>query len=431
MPKIARTLSDVAVRNLKNPGLHAVGGVTGLRLQVTSAGAKSWILRTTISGKVRELGLGSYSKITLKSARESARNMHELIRQGIDPIEEKRQADLDAKRKRVFTKTFDELADLYIGSVEQQWRNPKSRQQWESSLTAYASPVIGKMNCQDISTNDIIRVLDPIWTVKTETATRVRGRIEKILAYATTRGFRQGDNPARYRGHLDTILPSPEKLKKVKHQPALEYDELPTFMERLRGINSIAARCLEWQILTASRPGEARGALWAELDLVKERWTIPKARMKAGKEHVVPLSKRCLEILKSLPRRVDSSYVFAAVRGGILSDATLGKLVRTLHESEVSLGNRGFVDPSQKNRPVVPHGFRSCFRDYCAESTAFPREVIEHCLAHKLRDRAEAAYQRKTSLPQRVKLMQNFDDYCKSKGVTARDTVYPIGKRNG
>jgi integrase len=428
LPKLARQLTDKEVRSIGVPGLHSVGGQAGLRIQISKNGAKSWILRVMINGKVREIGLGPFSKVSLKAARLKARALHEIIQQGRDPIVEKRKAASDLKHVKARTKNFDEVAELYIASIEKQWRNPKSRAQWESSLEAYASPYIGDRSCAAIDTNDMLTILDPIWRDKTETATRVRSRIEKILSYATTRGFRSGENPAQYKGHLDSLLPPPQKLKNVRHQPALDYEELPAFMRALRKLNSIAARCLEFSILTASRQGEVRGMEWDEIDFNKEQWTIPSSRMKACKEHVVPLSPRCRAILDNLPQRADSCFVFAAVRGGQLSDATVGKVVRSINETSRSLGLSGFVDRHQDNRDIVPHGFRSTFRDWAAESTSYPREVIEHCLAHQLKDKSEAAYQRKTSLPKRTKLMTLYGQYC-SHVVNSDETVIrPIRK---
>lgn len=430
MPKTAKQLTDLEVKQLQSPGLHSVGGVKGLRKQVGKSTGSSWILRVKIAGKTREMGLGPYPAVSLASARDSARQVHELIRQGHDPIAQKHQAAKQLTQERKFTKTFDEVTDLYIASVEQQWSNPKSRGQWLSSLRTYASPQIGKMSCRDIATEHIVGVLDKIWLTKTETATRVRGRIEKILAYATTRGFRDGDNPARYKGHLDTILPSPAKLQAKVHHPSLAYADLPYFMKILRSVDSVAARCLEFMILSASRQGEVRGMTWSELDLDNKLWVIPATRMKAKKEHTVPLTTRCHEILRNVTKRYDSPYVFAALRGGKLSDATVGKLVRTLHANEIANGREGFIDRHQGNLPAVPHGFRSTFRDWAAETTSYPREVIEHCLAHQLKDRSEAAYQRGTILPKRSKLMAQYNEFIFNEQTANTETVTPIRHAN-
>lgn len=428
VPKITKQLTDLEVKNLTRVGRHAVGGVVGLCKQVRSSSSASWILKASINGQQKELGLGSCRTVTLRDAREKARQLRLQIANGIDPIQQKRQAKLDHWRKKQRTKTFDEVAGLYIESKAAQWQNRKSRAQWESSLSTYVSPIIGTTDCAAIETADIMSVLDPIWLTKTETANRVRGRIEKILAYATTRGYRSGDNPARYRGHLDTLLPSPDKVKRTAAQPALDYRQLPTFMSALRGVDSVAARCLEFLILTATRQGEVRGLVWSELDVAQKLWVIPANRMKADREHVVPLTQRCLEIIKNMPRREDSPYVFASVRGGPLSDATVGKLVKTLHKAEVAKGGDGFVDPRQDKRAVVPHGFRSTFRDWAAERSSYPREVIEHCLAHRLKDRSEAAYQRGSILPKRIDLMTLYDQYCTALVTTIHtDNVRAIG----
>ena len=420
MPKIARQLTDLEVRNLSSVGRHAVGGVPGLCKQIGSSTSASWILKVTVGGRHKEIGLGSCRSVTLKEARDRARQIRVDVSQGLDPLQCKRQAKLERRRKQQRAKTFDQVAELYIDSIAPQWRNRKSRAQWESSIAAYVSPHIGQTDCADIDTPDVMSVLEPIWQTKPETASRIRGRIEKILAYAKTRGYRSGDNPARYRGHLDTMLPSPDKLKRKVAQPALDYHDLPVFMNTLRKVDTVAARCLEFMILTATRQGEARGLIWSELNMAEKLWVIPASRMKADKEHAVPLTSRCLEILQNMPKRDDSPYVFAALRGGKLSDATVGKLVKTLHRNEVELGHAGFVDHRQEQRVVVPHGFRSTFRDWAAERSSYSREVIEHCLAHQLRDRAEAAYQRGTILPKRTELMEQYDRYCIS-AVEGRD----------
>jgi integrase len=413
MPKVVKALADLAVRRLKSQGLYTVGGVTGLKLQVSSTGARSWILRVTIAGKVRDIGLGSYPLVTLKSAREHASLLHESILRGEDPIAMKKKSAAKLVKERAGMRTFDEVTALYIESAEAGWSNKKSRQQWENTISTYASPVIGRMFVSEIDISHVVRVLDPIWSTKTETASRLRGRIERVLAFATTRGFRSGDNPARYKGHLDNILPSPEKLKNVQHHPALDYEEIGLFMSRLKLVKSTAARALEFLVLTAARSGEVRGATWAEIDVKNKLWTLPSSRMKAGKQHVIPLNDLALSILTALPRVAGIDLIFPAIRQGALSDATLGNVIRTLHTNAVNAGSAGFMDKHAGGRVVTCHGFRSTFRDWAAEQTAFPREVIEHCLAHQLKDKAEAAYQRKTSVPKREKLMQNWADYSK------------------
>ena len=408
MPKRAAELSALAVSHIKRPGLHSVGGISGLKLQVSKTGSRSWILRVTIAGKIRDIGLGSYPVISLKNARESARAMLVQVADGDDPIETRRHA-LNAKiLARANLRTFDQCTAEYIAQIEQQWRNQKSRAQWLSSLKAYASPIIGTKPVSNIATKDILQVLAPIWTNKTETASRVRARIERILAYATTHGYRTGDNPARLAGHLDTILPPAQKLKRNAHHPALPHGQMKRFISQLRLITTISARALEFTILTAVRSGDIRGAVWSEINLENGTWTIPAARMKAGKEHIVPLSSACMSILTGISKGKNSEFVFKG-RSGMLSDMTLGKLIKSLHNKDLEKGN-GFFDPVS-GRIATTHGFRSTFRDWAAEETSFSREVIEHCLAHQLKDKSEAAYQRSTTLNKRARLMQDWCDY--------------------
>jgi integrase len=426
MPKITAHLSEAAVRRLKDKGRHPVGGVAGLRLQVTDRGARSWILRATVSNKVRDIGLGTYPTVPLKAARESAPDIRLQIQRGIDPLTERQRRGDELAATRASRKTFNECTRAYIASVEKQWRNPKSAAQWESSLDSYANPSIGKLAVSDITTAHILDVLSPIWSTKTETASRVRGRIESVLAYATTRGFRKGDNPARWKGHLDTLLPSPASLKSNKHHAALGYTDIGGFMRDLRSAGGIASKALEYSILTAARSGEARGATWVEIDLNAKQWTIPAARMKAKKEHVIPLSGQAVTLLTELQKTSQGDYVFPGQRGSMLSDMTMGKVVKRLHSKAIERGERGYVDAHMDDRVVTPHGFRSTFRDWAAEVSTHPRDVIEHALAHQLKDKAEAAYQRRTSIPKRIILMQEWADYCDVMRATGSGMVTNI-----
>ncbi len=421
MPKIiTKQLSNFEVQGLlEQPGLHSVGGVTGLKLQVAkSLEAKSWILRATVAGKVSDIGLGGYPTISLKAARGLAKEIHVQIQKGINPIEERKHVKEQLILDRISKKTFNECMELCIKSIENEWTNPKTPKQWNSSLNTYACPIIGNLPVSSVTTEHILQILDPIWTVKPETASRVRSRIEKILAYATTRGYRSGDNPARFRGHLDTTLSSVNKLKGNNHHPALDYNEIGSFMKELHHVKGLAAKALELAILTATRSGEARGAKWDEFDLNKKQWTIPAGRMKAKKQHIVPLSNHVMNLLNNLPKKHDSDYLFTGIRGGAMSDMSLSKIVKNMHKRAVKQGNSGFIDKDANNRIVTPHGFRSTFRDWAGEQSSFSREVIEHALAHQLKDKAEAAYQRKTSIPKRIKLMQTWSDYCDKTTIT-------------
>ena len=408
MPKKAIELSAIAVSHIKAPGLHSVGGVSGLKLQVTKAGSRSWILRVTVAKKVRDIGLGSYPAISLKNARDAAKAMAVQIASGHDPVDLRKKANASKVAARANLRTFDQCAAEYILRIEKQWSNAKSRAQWKSSLKQYASPIIGKMPVSNVTTQDILQILTPIWTTKTETASRVRARVERVLAYATTHGFRTGDNPARLYGHLDTILPPAQKLKRPEHHPALPHVCASRFLTQLRLVPTTGSKALQFTILTAARSGDTRGATWSEIDLSNKTWTIPASRIKAGKEHVVPLSSGCMSILSPLTVGDSSDLIFKGTVG-VLSDMTLGKVIKTLHAKDLCSGD-GFLDPVS-NRIATVHGFRSTFRDWAAEETSFPREVIEHCLAHQLKDKAEAAYQRSTTLNKRTKLMQEWSDY--------------------
>ena len=401
LPKITKQLTDLEVKNLTRVGRHAVGGVVGLCKQVSSSSSASWILKASINGQQKELGLGSCRTVTLRDAREKARQLRLQIASGIDPIQQKRQAKLDHWRKKQRTKTFDEVAGLYIESIAAQWQNRKSRAQWESSLSAYVSPIIGTTDCAAIETADVMSVLDPIWLTKTETANRIRGRIEKILAYATTRGYRSGDNPARYRGHLDTLLPSPDKVKRTAAQPALDYRQLPKFMSALRAVDSVAARCLEFLILTASRTTEVLEAHWSEIDLDKKLWVIPAERMKASRDHEVPLTERMIEILQAAAElKLDNGLIFpSALNGKAMSNNTL----------RLALQKRLGVD-------ATVHGMRSAFKDWAAETTTYPNEVSEMALAHSIGSKVEAAYRRGNLLTKRRQMMADWDAFLAGKG---------------
>lgn len=409
MPIKADVLSAISVKRLKRPGLHAVGGVAGLALMVKSTGARSWILRTTAGGRRREFGLGGYPDVTLEQARERARELRELIRQGIDPAEQRRAAQDALRTANAKRLTFRQAAEKFLESKRREFRNPKHAAQWETTLKTYADPIIGALPVDQIEFPHIVRILDPIWTSKTETAKRVRGRIESVLAYATASGFRDGDNPARWRGNLDAVLPKPNKVSKVKHHRALPYAELPAFMVSLREKNGIAPRALEFLILTAARSGEIRGATWDEIDFKAKTWTVPGERMKAGKDHRVPLSAEALAILKALPRFEGGNYIFAAPRGGPLSDMALSQVTRRMK-----------VD-------AVPHGFRSTFRDWAAEHTNYAREVAEQALAHTISNAVEAAYRRGDLFDKRRRMMADWSKFATSPH-TAAATVTPIRK---
>lgn len=345
MGKKAKELPPLAVSRLTAPGLHFVGGVAGLALQVLPTGGRTWVLRAMIGGKRRDMGLGGYPDVTLAGARESARRARELIRDGKDPIVEARAAASALRASRAKDMTFEQAAKAYIAAHEPGWRNAKHAQQWQNTLATYAYPVIGSLLARDVELAHVLAILKPIWAEKTETATRLRGRLEQILDWAAARGHREGLNPARWRGHLDKLLARPSKVASVEHHTALPYAEIGAFMQRLSAASGTGARALEFAILTAARSGEVRGVTWPEIDLKSALWTVPGVRMKTGREHRVPLSAAAVALLKDLPRIDGTDLVFPAPRGGVLSDMTLTAVVRRMKVS------------------AVPHGFRSSFRD--------------------------------------------------------------------
>jgi integrase len=391
MPKIAAELGALQVQKRAGVvGLHFVGGVHGLALQVTSGGAKSWILRVPIGGKRREMGLGPFPEVTLATARNRAREARELVRGGVDPIQRQREAASALRAAVAKALTFDNCADSYISAHEAGWRNVKHAQQWRNTLKTYATPVFGSLLVRDVELSHVLAALEPIWTEKNETASRLRGRIELVLDWATARGLREGLNPARWRGHLDKLLAKPSKVNGREHHAALPVGDVGAFMARLREVEGMGARALEFAILTAARSGEVRGAKWTEIDLRAKVWTVPAERMKAGKEHRVPLSDAALALLKALPKVDKPVLLFPSPKRGVLSDMTLTAVTRRME-----------VD-------AVPHGFRSTFRDWAAERTNYPREAAEMALAHTIGDKVEAAYRRGDLFEKRRAMMSDW-----------------------
>jgi integrase len=379
-------------------------------LQVSATGTKSWIFRFALAGKQREMGLGSVHTISLGDARAKAKECRLLLLQGKDPLEVRKAAQLAEALEDAKMMTFDQCAEAYIAAHRSGWKNPKHASQWENTLATYASPVIGKMPVALVDTALVVKVLSAIWQTKTETATRLRGRIESVLDWATVSKYRQGDNPARWKGHLDNLLADPSRSKRTEHHPALPWQEIGAFMAALRKQEGIAARAVELAILSACRSGEVRLAAWAEIDLDAALWVIPAERMKAKREHRIPLSSSALALLRSLPRGGD--LIFPGVKSGKpLSDMSLTAVLRRMDRGDITV-----------------HGFRSTFRDWCAESVAnsFPREVCEHALAHSLPDKVEAAYRRGDLIEKRSMLMQAWADYCNT--IPTGATVPPIRK---
>jgi len=394
MPRQAIALTALTVSRLKTPGLKFVGTVPGLALQVVESGARTWILRVSVGGKRRDMGLGGYPAVTLAQAHQKARTARDKIEAGVDPIEDAREAKSRLAAAQASAVTFEEAARRYMAAHESSWRNVKHAKQWRSTLTTYAFPVMGTMLVRHIETQHVLEVLEPIWKTTTETAKRLRSRIELVLDWATARGYRDGLNPARWRGHLATMLAKPSKVSKPKHFPALPVNKLGDFMQRLRTHSGTGAKALEFAILTAARSGEVRGARWTELNIETGLWTIPASRMKVPKEHKVPLSRAALKILKVLPRIAGSDLVFPAPRGGQLSDMTLTAVLRRMEE------------------PVTVHGFRSTFRDWSEECTNYPANLAEMALAHAIGNKVEAAYRRGDLLDKRRLMMADWAVFC-------------------
>jgi integrase len=394
MPKKAKALTPALVKRITRPGLHAVGGVDGLRLQVSDSGARSWILRVTVGDRRPDIGLGGYPDVSLERARDQAREIRDQIRQGIDPLAARRAAR-DAlaagQAKRI---TFAQAAKQAHAKRKAEFKNAKHAAQWINTLTTYAFPTLGHLPVDQIEMPHVLSVLEPIWLTKTETATRVRQRVEAVLSWAAVSGYRSGTNPAAWKGNLEHALPKARKLKRVRHHPALPWAQMGEFIKTLRARPGVAARALEFAILTAARSSEVRLARWPEIDLDRRLWTIPAERIKAGKQHRVPLSDRAMEILKALPRSDGTDLVFLGVKNRPLSENTLGEVAAAIQPG------------------ITVHGFRSSFKDWARSSTAYPDEVSELALAHVNDDTTRAAYARDELLPKRTRLMRDWARFC-------------------
>jgi integrase len=395
------------VKNAK-PGRHADGG--GLHLLVKETGARSWVYRFMLRGKSRDIGLGSAAgadAISLSDARDFASALRLKVKAGIDPIEErqreKAEAIAAAQAAHVAGITFKSAAETYIAANEGSWRNAKHRQQWRNTLATYVYPVIGDLPIAEVATPHVVQILEPIWNDKPETASRVRGRIESVLDNAKAREYRQGENPARWRGHLAQILPARKRLSRGHHR-ALRYEEVPAFVASLRGRDATAALALEFSILTAARTSEVIGATWNEIDWDRAVWTIPAGRMKAGKEHRVPLSPRAVEILRAM-EPLGSAWLFSAKR-------------KNSHDARSKLSGMAMTMLLRRMKvDATVHGFRSAFRDWAAECTGFAHEVCEMALAHAIGNKAEAAYRRGDLFEKRRRLMEDWAAYCSSSGI--------------
>lgn len=392
MAQQSRRLTDIKIKALKEAGLYPDGA--GLYLKITTTGTKSWIYRFKYNSRLRDMGLGKYPAVSLSTARERASENYTLIKRGIDPIDA-REVQASANKAKVHVVTFAEAAQRCVASHEGNWRNPKHRQQWRTTIKQYALPVIGEMNVADITTDDVLRILEPIWRDRAETASRVRGRIENILDWAAARKLRHGENPARWRGHLAHLLPARNKTHSVQHFPAMPWGEVPAFLADLRTLTDIASKALEFTILTAARTNMALGAEWGEFDLDARLWRVPKERMKSGIEFHAPLSAAAIALLMDLHQFEGNPYVFPGWRPlRPMAD-------RMMHKRLTGM------------RPgLTVHGFRSSFRDWVADATTFAGDLAEMCLAHNVAGAVEAAYRRSEMIEKRRKIMDAWASFC-------------------
>lgn len=409
-------LTPVAVSKKAKPGRYADGG--GLYLQVSPSKTKAWLFRFMLAGRAREMGLGPVDIVTLAEARETARGCRKLLLAGIDPIEARREEKLKSRAATAKLITFRQCAEKYIAAHEASWRNDKHRQQWKSTLETYAYPTIGDLAVAEVNTALVVGIVEPLWNSKPETAGRVRGRVESVLDWAKVREYRDGENPARWKGHLDQLLPKRSKVARIRHHPALPYSDLPNFMEELRARPGLTARALEFTILTIARTGAAIGATRDEVDVEGRVWTVPPERTgakitgDAPKPRRVPLSDRAVAILKGLPREYGNPHVFIGAKAG------------------QPLSNMAMLELMREMRPgFVPHGFRSTFKDWCSETTNYPNEVSEAALWHVVADKVEAAYRRGELFEKRRRLMTEWARYCESK-PRSKSSVTTIGRRD-
>lgn len=405
-------LNSKQVENLAVPGTYEDG--EGLRLVVKASGKKSWVLRFQLDGKRREMGLGGFPSVNLKNARLAAINKRELLRQHIDPLthrdEQLHTRKREAQQQLAKSVTFKSIAKDYIEAHRAGWKNAKHAQQWENTLKTYAYPVLGDLTAEEITTELVLEVLKPIWQVKAETASRVRNRIEMVLDAAKARGLRNGENPARWRGHLDKLLPPRGKIQTVVHHPALPWAETPAFMAVVMAREELSCKAICLTILTACRTSEVLGATWSEVDLKNQVWRIPAARMKAGKEQRVPLSSSACEVIAGLKKVSGSDYLFPGAKlGSHLSNTSMLMALRRIERSDLTM-----------------HGFRSTFRDWAAESTSYPREVCEQALAHNRQDKAEAAYFRTDLFDKRREMMEEWAAYASTGSTLTKPATRPL-----
>jgi integrase len=412
MARLIGKMTALDVKRASEPGMHPDGG--GLYLQITERGAKSWSFRFMLNGRAREMGLGPLHAVPLADARVKATECRRLRYEGIDPIEARKVERDRARLAAAKALSFRDAAEAYIRAHQAGWRNAKHADQWRNTLDTYAGPVFGKLPVQDVDVSLVMRVLEPIWTTKTETASRVRGRIEAVLDWATVRGYRRGDNPARWRGHLENLLAKRAKVQNVQHHAALPFDEVGAFIGALRRQEGVAAAALEFLILTATRTSETIGGRWSEIDFDNATWTIPADRIKAGREHRVPLSEPAVALLNRLNKIRHGDFIFPGGKTGKpLSNMALLALLKRMNRDD-----------------LTAHGFRSTFRDWAAERTNFPREVAEMALAHAVSDKVEAAYRRGDLFHKRRHLMVAWAKHCGAATPVSENKIISLRTRH-
>jgi integrase len=400
-----KPLSALEVKSEKRRGLHRCGD--GLYLQVSQWGTKSWVVRYMMAGRARKMGLGPVNVVSLADARDKARVAKRQLLEGDDPIDARLSARMERRAEAAKIATFKDCAEDYIKAHEMTWRNAKHRAQWKSTLKTYAYPIIGDLNVSAIDTPHVLKIIQPIWYTKTETAKRIRGRIEVILDYAKVGGHRGGENPARWAGHIEHNLPDPTAVYEVRHHPALPYAELPPFMRDLRLRAGVSARALEFTVLNALRTDATIKAQWTQIDFAAKTWTVPRLNMKpkrgqpvATNPHVVPLSDRAIEILESLPREEHNPFVFiGGKRGMAITNMAMAEMLK-------GMGYPG-------HRATV-HGFRSCFKDWASEKTEYPEIVVEMALGHIISDKVQKAYRRGNLMEKRTALMTDWSTHCQN-----------------
>lgn len=409
MARLIARLNPLQASKLTKPGYYCDGA--GLYLQIAKGGSKSWVLRYTVDRKPREMGLGSFATFSLADARKRAIEQRKMLADGIDPIEAKRGKLLEQRLAKAKVITFDKAAEGFIAANESAWRSSKHGEQWRNTLATYASPVIGDLPVSTITTAMVMKILQPIWSTKTETATRVRGRIEKVLDWSKVQGYRSGDNPAAWKGNLAEALPKPSKVADAGHHAALPWVEMGQFMKTLRVMPGAGSLAMQLIILTAARTSEVIEARWSEFDLEAGLWVIPKERMKGFREHRVPLSPQALAVLQRVKwDNNPSEFVFPSAKPDkAISNMTCLAVLKRMGRGDLTV-----------------HGFRSTFRDWAAESTAYPRDVCEMALAHAIEDKSEAAYRRGDLLDKRTRLMNDWAAFCDT--VRSGADVVPINR---